>query len=115
MKNSKAKNPLFVALVLTVFFVAMQFVAASAKEIGYDSTAFSGTIEYNAQDFTVELNQSAPDVKDYYAYPWSKSVYQGRDVPLDEGKAGVLITSKQSGSAVDGKSFMLGGTMSGIS
>ena len=113
MKNRIAKSPLILALVLTALFVAMQFIAASATELGYDTTALLGAIEYNSQDFIVELNQSAPEVKDYYAYPWSKSVYQGRNVPLDEGKTGVLITSKQSGSAVNGKSFMLGGTMSG--
>ncbi len=86
----------------------------SVPSKAYNAQAFLNTVSYNDDEFTVALDKTPPTVDDrWVGWGWSKAAYQGRKVALDEGKKGLLITSKQSGSEVNGKSFAFGETMSG--
>ncbi len=86
----------------------------SVQSKAYNAQAFLNTVSYNDDEFTVELDKTPPTVDDHWVgWGWGKAVYQGRKVALDEGKKGLLITSKQSGSDVNGKGFAFGETMSG--
>ncbi len=88
-----------------------------------DYNTTRGGISYNSAEFDVSLNQTAPVVNDTYGAAYTATSDErtggalytatGKKVQLDEGKLGLKITSKATGSDVNGQSFMLGGTMSG--
>ncbi len=90
--------------------------SAALSASTFNASALNGIVEYNEEDFTVSLNQSAPMVSDTWGdviERYAQYSYQDRQVQLDERKLGLLVSSKQSGVAAEGKSFMLGGEMSG--
>ncbi len=119
LKRVGKKQSVFGMLLLAVTTAAVGLsvsvqTPAPVQTNAYNTSAFLNTVSYNGDEFTVALDASAPEVRDHYkGGGWSKADYQGRSVPMDEGKKGLLITSKQSGSAVDGKSFSFGYEMSG--
>lgn len=68
-------------------------------------------LSYNAEEFNVEYDSSPVDVDNYIV--GGSVEYQGGKVAQDAGKKGIHIKSVEHGAAASGRSFEIGGVMSG--
>ena len=71
--------------------------SAALSASTFNASALNGIVEYNEEDFTVSLNQSAPMVSDTWGdviERYAQYSYQDRQVQLDERKLGLFLPSR---------------------
>ncbi len=116
---SKNKALLLLTLIFLVstFFVMVltPLTSKKTKIFARETTDSSGVIAYNSDEFTV-TEDFAPVVEAVMPSSTSRSpIYSlnGMKMRLDEGKSGLLVTSKQTGKDVEGKGFSFANEMQG--
>ncbi len=117
-KAKKTKALLFLTLTFIISLLLAIVLTPFSSRIRTFANAKvdnSGVILYNENEFTV-TEDFAPVVEAVMTNGSSKSpIYSlnGMKTRLDEGKSGLLITSKQTGKDVEGKGFSFANEMQG--